>query len=579
MKEFRVMARLELINLFGLNSYRYTRDPKEKKKKRIMLIVFGFLGIVLLAYTGFTAYGFADFGLAEKIPMLYVLLAFAFQLGLDAMKAKSLIYRESDLELLIGLPIRGVHVAAARLLRLYVEGLLLTAAFFFPGMIICGIYTGAGVLFYVMILPVILILPILPAAVAAWVGILFAAIISRMRHKVLVEVLLAVIVVIGFFVIGFAFSNTNTLPDMTDEANGSATVVTEKTESAAEAGSDDEKTDEEKKKEQEEKRKAEQERIKEQMAAAANKAVDAIEIGFPPVRILGDAIVQSDLAVLLIYLLISLAVLSVTGIVIGRNFFRISAKLLTVTRHREYHLESMAQQSVMKTLVKKEAARYFSSGVYVANTVIGPVLAVAFSVAAAFFDISRPIEGLKGLPFTVTLVAGVPYLLGFFFNMMAITSSSVSIEGKNWWIPRTLPLSAREILGAKLLFNLIFVAPFYGLSEIIMFFTLRVSFADRLWLLFLPGVSIVFAVLFGMFLNLKFPKFKWENETEVVKQGAAAGLTVLGAFLMLLPGVGAVCLPGQYHHLLNLVILLLISGISCLLYRKIRRFPLEILEV
>ena len=571
MKEFRVMARLELINMFGLNSYRYTRDPREKKKKRLMLIVFSFLGIVLLVYTGVTAYGFADFGLADRIPMLYALLAFAFQLGLGAFKAKSLIYRESDLELLIGLPVRGIHVAAARLLRLYVEGLLLTAGFFLPGMIICGIYTGAGALFYVMILPVILILPILPTAISAWVGIIFAAVISRMRHKVLVEVLLAVVFVVGFFILGMAFSNTNTLPDTN-------TYTTEKAETASETGSDNEKTDEEIKKEREERRKAEQERIKEQMTEAAKKAVDAIETGFPPVRILGDAMVKPDFAVLLIYLLISLAVLSVTGIVIGRNFFRISAKLLTVTKHREYHLESMAQQSVMKTLVKKEAARYFSSGVYVANTVIGPVLAVVFSVAAAFFDLSKPIEDLKGLPFTVTLAAGVPYLLGFFFNMMCITASSISIEGKSWWIPRTLPLSAKEILGSKLLFNLIFVVPFYGLSEIIMLFTLRVSLADRLWLLLIPGAGIIFAVLFGMFLNLKFPKFRWENETEVVKQSAAGGLTVLGAFFMLLPGVGAVCLPDWYHHLLNLIMLLLILGLSGLLYRRIRSFPLETLE-
>ena len=121
MKEICVLARLELINLFGLNTYRYTKDPKEKRKKRALLIALGFVGVVLAGYAGGTAYALADFGLADKIPMMYVLLTFALQLGLGAMKAKSLIYRETDLDLLTALPIRGTHVAAARMIRLYVD--------------------------------------------------------------------------------------------------------------------------------------------------------------------------------------------------------------------------------------------------------------------------------------------------------------------------------------------------------------------------------------------------------------------------------------------------------------------------
>ena len=161
MKEICVLARLELINLFGLNTYRYTKDPKEKRKKRALLIALGLVGVLLAGYSGGTAYALEDFGLADRIPMMYVLLAFALQLGLGAVKSKSLIYRETDLDLLTALPVRGTHVAAARMIRLYVDGLILTLLVLLPGMIICGIHTGAGALFYVGILPAILILPIL----------------------------------------------------------------------------------------------------------------------------------------------------------------------------------------------------------------------------------------------------------------------------------------------------------------------------------------------------------------------------------------------------------------------------------
>lgn len=587
MKEIRVLARLELINLFGLNTYRYTKAPKEKRKKLALLMALGLVGVVLMGYTGGTAYALADFGLADKIPMVYVLLAFALQLGLGAMKSKSLIYRETDLELLTALPIRGIHVAAARMVRLYVDGLILTLLVLLPGMILCGIYTGAGALFYVAILPVLLILPILPVAISAWVGILFAAIIARFRHKVLAEVLLVVILMVGMLILSAAFS-TNTMTAGSEDrgsssgsmssAEGIAGLSTEPsselstkqsaeslTEAATEKLSDEEK---------EARRQAENERIKAKLSATVKDTLQGLESAFPPARLLGEGLLRTDFLILLSYLLISLLVFGGTVFILGRSFFRLSARLRTVTRHREYQLEALKAQSVMKALVKKEAAGYFSSGIYVANTIVGPILAIGFAVALAFMDLSKPV---KDWPM-IHLESALPYLLGGFFSMLSISSCSISMEGKNWWIPRSLPLSTREILGAKALFNLIFLAPVYGLMEVILLFTLRVSLADRLWLLLIPLAGIPFSVFFGLFLNLKFPKLHWENATEVVKQSAASGLSLLGGFVLLLPGVGAMLLPDGYRHLMNPVMILVIAGLSLLLFRKVMSYPLERLE-
>ena len=155
------------------------------------------------------------------------------------MKAKSLIYREKDLELLTALPIRGTQVAAARMVRLYVDGLILTTLVMLPSMILCGIYTDAGVLFYVGILPALLILPILPVAISAWVGILFAAIISRFRHKVLAEVSLVVIMMVGMFAVAAATS-TNTMTVGTD-SKVSSVESTETAEKTTEKLSEEEK--------------------------------------------------------------------------------------------------------------------------------------------------------------------------------------------------------------------------------------------------------------------------------------------------------------------------------------------------
>ena len=112
-----------------------------------------------------------------------------------------------------------------------------------------------------------------------------------------------------------------------------------------------------------------------------------------------------------------------------------------------------------------------------------------------------------------------------------------------------------------------------GLTDFDEFYTALVEYLEDQEASALAGIP--FSVLFGLFLNLKFPKFHWENATEVVKQSAASGLSLVGGFILLLPGMGAMGLPDGYRHLVNTVMILVIAGLSLLFYRKVMGFPLE----
>ena len=241
--------------------------------------------------------------------------------------------------------------------------------------------------------------------------------------------------------------------------------------------------------------------------------------------------------------------------------------------HRDYRLTSLPSRSVTEALVRKESNRYFSSGIYVSNTIIGPILAVILAIALAFFSPEAIFREIKGLPFTLHATAVLPFIFGMIFCMMSI--SSVSMEGKNWWIVRSLPVAPADILNAKLLFNLIMLAPFYCVTEVILLFTVRCGILQRLWLLTVPLVYAVFATVFGLFLNLKFPKFRWETETEVVKQSAAVGLSLLGVFAAVLPGFVVLILPGAYADLVTAAIVIIIVMIGLWLYSKILHTDLQ----
>ena len=127
-----------------------------------------------------------------------------------------------------------------------------------------------------------------------------------------------------------------------------------------------------------------------------------------------------------------------------------------------------------------------------------------------------------------------------------------------------------DIINAKILFNILVFAPFYVLSEIILLFTVRTTVLQRLWILIVPLVYLVFATVWGMCTNLRFPKFRWETEAEVVKQSASVALGMLALVFAILPGVGALMLPELFGNLLTAATVVAVVVAAVLLYRRIQ---------
>lgn len=152
--------------------------------------------------------------------------------------------------------------------------------------------------------------------------------------------------------------------------------------------------------------------------------------------------------------------------------------------------------------------------------------------------------------------------------MMTTTSTSISMEGKNWWIVKSLPLSVKSVLDAKLLMNLLLLLPFYLLSELLMLLALQPGGAELVWMLLLPGVIILFSCVYGLTINLRFPVMDWESEVTVVKQSASAMLGGMGGFL-----VSIVCLavfftaPEAYANILKAILCAGLLFATFLLYR------------
>ena len=518
MRQISILVKMELCNLYGLNVFRHTRDAGERKKSITLGIIVGLLMLMLMSYVGGLCYGLVNLGFSNMIPLYLTVVASVLTLAMVIFKAGGILFRKKGYDIISALPVSDWAVVVSRFVRLYVESLVCTLAIMIPGLGVYGIFGTPGVLsLFVGILGIFLI-PLLPVTVASGIGALMTGIASRMKHKALAETTFMVlfVLVVVFGTPSLSMSMEEMSPEMIKE-------------------------------------------LLEQAFRILGKI-------YPPAKLLGDAAVQGDMIKLLCFGLLSIVVFVLVVTIVAANFHGICRGLYGTTATHDYKMEALRGSSVMQALVKREAKRYFASSVYVTNTIIGPIMGTVFCVALFFVDLETAIGDL---PVGMDINAAIPFVIAGIFSLMNPVCVSISMEGKEWWIVKSLPLSAKNILDSKLIFGLSLIAPFWFVSEVLVLLALRPSMMEMLWLVVVPAIAIVFSCVFGITANLKLPKLIWETEVSVVKQSAAAGLGGMGSFLIAIIGaLPVLLLPEKYTNMVCLVICIILSALTIALYHK-----------
>ena len=203
-------------------------------------------------------------------------------------------------------------------------------------------------------------------------------------------------------------------------------------------------------------------------------------------------------------------------------------------------------------------------------------MAVAYTVSLFFVDLEVV---LKDMPVDININAVIPVLFAGIMLTNSPIATSVSMEGKEFWIIRTLPVSDSDILKAKLLFNVILLAPFYVVGEVIMIIALRPRIIEFVWMIILPIAIICCALVLGLFVNLKFPKLKWDSDVEVVKQSASGLIGGFSGFLLaIVVGVPLLIVPIKYYNLTACVLSVVVVLITVLVNEKNMKFNFKNLE-
>ena len=191
------------------------------------------------------------------------------------------------------------------------------------------------------------------------------------------------------------------------------------------------------------------------------------------------------------------------------------------------------EQSAFKALIKKEFKSLFNNSVYLMNTVLFPVLFFFIGAIMLIAIGSDLTVGLTGFGIDKwQLVAFLPAAFVFMFTTSPTTAPSISLEGNNFWILTTSPVSMKTVFNAKLtVHNVCFCSVAFLYSVVFSLFLELPVYLSLLLLLSSLSVSVFSGVL-GLLFNILFPKMDWTNKTQAVKQGMSVFLCVASSFVL-----------------------------------------------
>src|SRR5690606_3278651 len=114
-------------------------------------------------------------------------------------------------------------------------------------------------------------------------------------------------------------------------------------------------------------------------------------------------------------------------------------------------------------------------------------------------------------------------------SLSVTTNVSISLEGSKLGLKKSLPISFKQVVISKYLLNILTMMPFITISYLTLLPVLisyKVNIISYFALLILPLLLLSVCSLFGLLINLKYPKLEFTNETEVVKQSLSVMISV-----------------------------------------------------
>lgn len=492
----------------------------------LYLFLFGMLGVFFYTSAVTLCAPLCSVGLGWLYFAIMGLISVALGVFGSVFNTYASLYKAKDNDLLLSLPVSPSKVLIARLFGVYTVGLMYELIVMIPTVLVWfldGNLTVTGGIFSLLV-PFILSFFVL--TLSCILGFAVALVGSRLKRKNIVTVILSLVFLAAYY---YLYSQAYMLLQM--------------------------------------------------ILANPQKVGDGVKNAIYPFYCMGRG-TEGDLLSMLIFAVIIAVLFAIVYFILAKSFI----SLATVNRGTikvKYKEKNVKTSSVGQALLKKELRRFAGSPTYMLNCGLGIVFMI-IGVAAVIFKgsvINDMIdEFFKGNTQYIPLM--IAAAIALVSSTCDISAPSVSLEGKNIWIAKVLPVSGFAPLKAKAAAHLWLTLPPVIIFTVTVEAVLKISVADSITVLAAVVLFVLLSALAGLYFNLKLPNLTWTNEVVPIKQGMSVMLSLFGGWVLVAVlaliyfAVHKFISPMAY--LVGVIVLLAVAG--AVIYRWLKTKGTKIFE-
>lgn len=520
------------------------KNNSSKVKKAITPVIIGIIFMLAIGtYLGILGVELSKLNLTYIMLTVALMLPVIFTLIQGIYKSQGILFETKDNDLLFSLPIKKSTIVFARIFKMYAFEYLYNLLFILPAFVIYAYFEHPRINFYFISILMSILLPIIPTVIASFIGLLVKNVSVKFKSKKIVQTVFTMLI----FLLIFYFSyNSNTI--ITNLINNASSI---------------------------------------------NEIITKI---YYPIGLYIHLIQEFNTLDLLQLIIINIVPLVIFVYMTSKIYFKTIVKgkeKATSSKSKSAYQEKIKKRSKLNSLVIKELKNFFSSPVYMFNTLIGIILLFIATIAMCINvngTISTFMEA-ENINMDISVILNIlpKVFLGLVIataSISSITSSSISIEKKSYNITKSLPLNEKEILLSKLISSDVILIPVMIISAIIFFIFFEVEIFDIISIFLMILIMPNFIGIIGLLTNLKYPKLNATSDTEIIKQSTSSMVSVFLGMIIAGILIGILIIVPNYLKvsinfivLLELVILCLITIILWNILKKYGKRRIKEIDV
>lgn len=483
------------------------RGKKSKKITRTLLLLIGAFAICYYSYrfANLSMKGYKVLNSQYVLLPEYFAIISIFIIMSNYKKINTLFFKNKDYDILCSMPIKRKYIVISKFLDIYAVALGVTLIVMLPAYIVYINNVSVNILFHIRFFITMLFVPLIPTIISILIGYVISFISTFFKRKDIVQLIISIM----FFMIGYKIGNN--LSNMSPEE-----------------------------------------------FASIGKVILRIFNKFYPITILyKEIIIDENILSMIFYLFINILFLIPSIFIITKSFEYINGKLNHVSSSRNKKIKYAKNKGIYRAMLKKDYKRLIGCVNYVLNSCIG-VLLTGFILAGLIT--ANPNSATSLL--SVTTQVGkymLPFMIIMMIGFIYPSCVSLSLEGKNFYILRVLPISFKKIIKEKILFQLSISGPVAIASIIVLVIKMDTNLFTSVLIALAIILCSVLYVLLHIFLDIAFLKLHWENEIKVVKQSIQSILSVAAAIALGIVPISLVKNSARMILYLSIVLALIIT--------------------